>query len=202
MNAYLAIQLEAQARLGRILGIDEDICAGFKRRARELVERIILRFWDGNRWIAFNSNTKEVAYTKSLPLFAALILGKRLPRYIIDKSIEYIMECGFMTPYGLASESTESEHFFHGWCKGCINTPIQLIFCLAFDACGRPELAKDLAMKYLDTLRRTGLYHMHNPLTGEAERDAVGNTSISEKYLFWSSWAASCYLFLAQRYGA
>ena len=30
MNAYLAIQLEAQARLGRILGIDEDICAGFK----------------------------------------------------------------------------------------------------------------------------------------------------------------------------
>lgn len=201
MNAYLAIQLEAQARLGRILGIDEDVCAGYKKRAKELVDRIILRFWDGNRWIAFNSNTKEVAYTKSLPLFATLILGKRLPRYIIDKSIEYILEGGFMTPYGLASESLESEHFFHGWCRGCLNTPVQLIFCLALEACGRPELAKDIALKYLDTLRSTGLYHMHNPLTGDAERDAVGSASNSEKHLFWSSWSSSCYLFLAERYG-
>lgn len=201
MNAYLAIQLEAQAKLGRILGIDEAVCSGYEKRAKELVGRSIDRFWDGNRWIAFNSNTKATAYTKSLPLFAALILGRRLPEDIIDKSIDYIMSGGFMTPFGLASEALDSEHFFHGWCRGCLNTPTQFIFCLAFEACGRPELAKEVALKYLETLKNTGLYHMHNALTGKAERDSVGGASNTEKHLFWSSWASSCYLFLAERYG-
>jgi neutral trehalase len=202
MNAYLALQLEAQARLGRLIGVDEAVCAGYEKRATELVHKIIAAFWDGSRWVAFNSETKATAYTKSLPLFAALILGKRLPQEIIDKSIDYIFKDGkFLTPYGLASESLDSDDFFHGWSRGCVNTPAQLIFCLALEACGRPELAKEVAVRYLDALNKTGLYHMHNALTGQPEKLLVGNIAGSEKYLFWSAWTASCYLFLAERYG-
>ncbi len=201
MNAYLALQLEAQAKLGRLIGIDSGICAGFESRAAALVQKIIDAFWDGSRWVAFNSETKAVAYTKSLPLFAVLILGKRLPQEIIDKSIDYIFKEGeFLTPFGLASESLKSDDFFHGWSKGCVNTPSQFIFCLALEACGRTDLAKEVARRYLDTLTKTGLYHMHNALTGEAEKLLIGNMTNGEKYLFWSSWTASCYLFLAGRY--
>ncbi len=68
LNAYLAISLEAQAKLGRMIGIDEKTCAGFEARAKEMVQKIIDAFWIEDRWVAFNCETKKVAYTKSLPL--------------------------------------------------------------------------------------------------------------------------------------
>ena len=202
LNAYLAIQMEAQAKLGRMIGIDEKTCAGFEAGAKALVQKIIEKFWDGERWIAFNCETLKKSDTKSLPLFATLILGKRLPQDIIDKSIKYIFEDNaFLTPYGLASEALDSDYFAHGWSRGCVNTPVQLILCMALEACGRPELAKKVALRYLDMLNRTGMYHMSNALTGLADKTMVGTVTNGEKYLFWSGWTSSCYLFLAERYG-
>jgi hypothetical protein len=196
MNAYLALQMEALGRLGKELGEKE--ADSWTARSKELIEKIIKNFWNGERWIAFNAVTKKSVLTKSLPLYAALILGKRLPQDIIDKSLAYIFEEGeFETPFGLASESLKSVNYAGGWCKGSVVTPAQLIFCLAFEACGRPELSAKIAAKYLDLLKKEGFYHMHNAITGAGEIfQSMGN----EKTLFWSSWTSSCYIFLADRY--
>jgi hypothetical protein len=101
----------------------------------------------------------------------------------------------------LASEALTSDDFFHVWNRGCVNTPAQLIFCLALESCGRADLAKKVARLYLDTLKETGFYHMHNALDGRPEKLLIMATTNGEKFLFWSSWTSSCYLFLAARYG-
>ena len=55
-----------------------------------------------------------------------------------------------------------------------------------------------MGLRYARTLRDNGMFHIHNALNGKGERGLV---AFGEKQLFWSSWASSCYLFLADRYG-
>lgn len=195
MNAYLALQMEALGKLGKQLG--EPDADRWLERAEETVAKIVEKFWTGEKWVAFNAETGEKSNTDSLPLYAVLILGKRLPQDIIDKSIDYIFSKGFETPYGLASESLDSKFFCGGWCQGSVVTPVQFIFCLAFEACGRPELARRVAEEYLMMMKQKGFYHMNSAITGNGE---VGAVLGGEKTSFWSSWTSSCYLFLADRY--
>ena len=69
---------------------------------------------------------------------------------------------------------------------------------VAMEECGRPDLAREIALRYLGTLRDHGLFHTHNALTGQPDRSMV---AFDEKYLFWSAWSASIYLYMADRYG-
>ncbi len=197
MNAYLALQMEALGKLGKELG--EPGAEKWLERSKATVDKIVEKFWTGERWIAFNAETGEKSNTESLPLFAALILGKRLPQEIIDKSIEYIFAPGtFETPFGLASESLKSKFYCGGWCQGSVVTPAQFIFCLAFEACGRRDLSVRVAKEYLSMMKENGYYHMNSAITGKGEDRAVLG---DEKTSYWSSWTTSCYLFLADRYG-
>jgi len=199
MNAYLAIQLEAQARLGRLLGEDEAVCADYEKQSKELVDRIVRSFWDGEKWFAYNSDTGARSNTHTISLMGALILGKRLPKEIIDKTIQTLMEKDrYLTPYGFATEAVDSPFFAHGFAQGSIIPPAQLIFCLALEGCGRFDLAREAGLRYLLNLKETGLFHTHNALNGKPER---GMVAFDEKFLFWSAWTSSIYLFMSKRYG-
>ena len=200
MNSYLAIQLEAQARLGRLLGKDEAVCAGFEARSKEMVQKIIKAFWDGEKWTAYNSDTGKRSATETISLMSALILGKRLPQDIIDKTVATLWAKGkYLTPYGLATEALDSPYFNHAFAQGSIIPPAQLIFCLALEACGRFDLAKEAGLNYIGNLKANGLFHTHNALTGKPER---GMVAFDEKFLFWSAWSSSIYLYMSKRYGA
>ena len=199
MNAYTVLMMDALARLGRELGVPAAECAAWTQRADELTQKIIDRFWNGERWVVVNPRTGAVGDSLSLPIFAALLLGKRLPQEILDKTVDFVMgDTGFVTPFGFASESVKSEYFSHGFTAGSVIVPAQLILCLALEAAGRPEQAKEMGLRYARTLRDNGLFHIHNALDGKGERGLV---AFGEKQLFWSSWASSCYLFFADRYG-
>lgn len=199
MNAYVALQLEAQAKLGRALGEKEEVCAAYEKASKELIARIVDKFWDGERWFAVNAETGVRSATNTLSIYCVLVLGKRLPQDIIDKSIATLFEeHEYITPFGIASESLDSPFFAHGFSQGSIIPPAQLLMTLAMEECGREDLAKDIAVRYITTLRDFGLFHTHNALTGEADRTMV---AFDEKFLFWSAWSASIYLFMADRYG-
>ncbi|MBR3555901.1 MAG: hypothetical protein IKN89_08305 [Oscillospiraceae bacterium] len=198
-NAYTVVMMDALAELGRSIGESEEECRTWSARADELTEQIIRKFWTGDRWVAVNTVTGTLGETPSLPLYATLILGKRLPRDIRDKTISFIMgEGGFSTPYGFASENLHSPYFRHGFTAGSVIVPAQMILCLALEEAGRPELAREMGLKYARTLRDNGMFHIHNALDGRGERSLV---AFGERQLFWSSWASSAYLFLADRYG-
>ena len=199
MNAYTVRLMDALARLGREIGVPEEDCLVWTAWADKLTQQIIDMFWTGERWVAVNPRTGKKADSLSLPMFGALILGDRLPKEILDKTVDFIWKNGFVTDYGFASESVDSPYFHHGFTGGSIIVPAQLIFCLALEAAGRPDLAKEMGLRYARTLRDNGMFHIHNAFNGEGERGLV---AFGEKQLFWSSWASSCYLFFAERYGS
>ena len=199
MNAYTVVMMDALAAFGRTIGVAEEECEALTKRADELTEKIIKMFWNGERWVAVNPATGAAADSLSLPLFCGLVLGKRLPQEIIDKTIEFVFgESGFATPFGFSSESTASPRFHHGFSAGSVIIPGQIIMCLGLEACGREDLAKEMGRRYARTLRDNGMFHIINALDGSGERGLV---AFGEKQLFWSAWASSGYLFFADRYG-
>jgi hypothetical protein len=199
LNAFLALQMEAVARLGRDIGKPADVCDEWQERSEALVKKIVERFWDGESWFAYNSETGEKSDSATVALYITLLLGKRLPGEIIDKSVKFIFsEDGFNTPYGLATESPKSEYFTHQFTRGSIIPPAEFLMCLALEACGESELAKKVANEYAAILRDHGFFHIHNAVTGNEDRTLTG---FGERGLFWSAWASSCYLYLARVYG-
>ncbi|MDR0818450.1 MAG: hypothetical protein LBN43_02605, partial [Oscillospiraceae bacterium] len=85
MNAYLVLQEDALAKLGRLLGKDEAVNAKWEQQAKDTTQKIIDMFWTEEGWVAVNVITKEKSIPTSMPLFCALLLGKRLPQHIIDR---------------------------------------------------------------------------------------------------------------------
>ncbi len=202
MNAYLALQEEALAKLGRLIGKSEEVCASWEAKSKDTIKKIIEMFWTNDGWTAVNIVTKERSKATGMPLYCTLVLGKRLPQEIIDRSIEIIYsQPGADTPFGLASEMLDSPYFKHGWCSGSIATPIQALMIVAFENCGRPDLARTVAKKYLDTMMNHGLYHIHDTFTGEMEYKNAGFKFYNEQELFYSGWTAGTYVFFAERYG-
>jgi hypothetical protein len=199
LNTFLALQLEAVARLGAECGMSSQWCDEWMARAKALTQKIVEKFWDGEKWIAFNPATGAKSETLNISLYMPLLLGKRLPQEIIDKSIETIFSPeGFDTPYGLASEGLTSDFFRHGFTGGSIITPAEFLMVLAFEACDRPDLAKKVAVNYCRIMKNHGFFHIHNALTGKEDRSL---TAFGERGLFWSAWASSCFFFLADQYG-
>ncbi|MFA5308466.1 MAG: trehalase family glycosidase [Dehalococcoidales bacterium] len=202
MNAFLALQEEALAKLGRLIGKSADVCSYWEAKSKDTVKKIIEMFWTNDGWTAVNVVTKARSKSTGMPLYCALLLGKRLPQAIIDRSIEIIYsKPGFDTPFGLASEMLDSPYFRHGWCSGSIGTPIQALMAIAFENCGRPDLARSLAKKYLDTMINHGLYHIHDTYTGEMEYRHGGMKFFGEEAFFNSGWTSGNYVFFAEHYG-
>jgi putative isomerase len=202
MNAYLAMQEEALAKLGRLIGKSEKVCTAWEKKSKDTISKIVKMFWTNDGWTAVNIVTKARSKATGIPLYCALVLGKRLPQEVIDRSIEIIYsKPGFDTEFGLASEMLDSPYFSHGWCSGSIATPVEALMAVAFENCGRPELAKKIGKQYLKTMMEHGLFHIHDTFTGELEYKNCGFRFYNEAELFYSGWTAGTYVFFAERYG-
>ena len=199
LNALLALQLEAIARLGATAGMPEAEQADYLERSRALIAKTVEAFWDGEKWSSFCVETKKRSQNDNISFYMALLLGKRLPEEIIEKSVARLFrEGGFDSPIGLTSEPMDAVTFRGGFSSGSVITPAQLCICLALEACGRRDLAQRVARKYCAALREHGFFHIYNALTGAEDRSL---TAYGERGLFWSAWTSSCYLFLADRFG-
>ena len=199
LNALVILQMDALARLGRDIGKDEAECAKWEADAKTLTDKLVEKFWNGTEWYTFNPKTGEKSDTHTISLYFTLLLGNRLPQEIIDKSIEFMFaENHFDTPYGLSTETLDSDYFFHGFTQGSIIVPSSFWMALALEACGRGDLAKNVSRKYCAMLRDKGFFHIHNALTGNEDRSL---TAFGEKGLFWSAWATGTFIYLAEKYG-
>jgi hypothetical protein len=201
INAYLALQMEALSVLGKMIGKDERTCDYWARKSEDTVKKIIEMFWsDTDGWTAVNIVTKERGGVLSAVPACTLVLGKRLPREIIDKTVSKIFDTpGFNTPYGVASENQNSPYFTNNWCGGSIDTPLEALLIIGLENCGLPERAKSVALEYLETLLRNRLMHIHDSRTG-APLDGDLHF-FTELTLFNSGWTSGCFVFLADRYG-
>jgi hypothetical protein len=196
-NAYLALQMEALADLGRRIGKDEKTCAYWENMTKQTVDKIVSMFWDSDAgcWNAVNIMTKNRAGALSAVPACTLVLGGRLPRDVVDKTVAHIFDSpGFLTPFGVASESQSSPYFNNNWCSGSIDTPIQALLLMALEDCGMHERARDLARRYLSVFDENRMMHIHDSKTG-APVDSI--RFFTEETLFNSGWTAGCYIFCA-----
>lgn len=199
LNTFIALQMEAVAELGAECGMEQSECDIWKKKAADLIDKIIKNYWDGEKWFAFNPVTGVKSDNLNISLYIPLLLGNRLPSAIREKCISDIFSAdGFDTPYGLASEGLTSDYFRHGFTGGSIITPTEMLMVMALEECERPELAKKVATNYCKALKKHGFFHIYNALTGEEDRSL---TAFGERGLFWSAWTSSCYVYLANKYG-
>jgi len=199
LNALIALQLEAIARFGAEAGMPEQTQKDYMERSRSLIKRIVETFWDGEQWRSVCIENKQRSRNDNISFYMTLLLGKRLPEEIIEKSIKRIFRSGgFDSGVGLTSEPMDAETFRGGFSSGSVITPAQFFICLALEACGRRDLAEAVAAKHCAALREHGFFHIYNALSGKEDRSL---TAYGERGLFWSAWTSSCYLFLAERYG-
>ena len=198
LNALLALQLEAIAKFGATVGMSEEDQNYYMNKSRDTIKLLLNKFWDGNNWHSINIETGMVSDVDNISLYLPLLLGDRLPQKVIEKSISNIFRIdGFNTPYGLTSEAMDSKYFRNGFSAGSVITPTHFFMCMALDACGRHDLATEIAVKYCRLLKENGFFHVYNAFSGREDRSL---TAFGERGLFWSAWTSSCYLFLADKY--
>jgi hypothetical protein len=199
LNALLALQLEAIARLGALCGMPAVEQAAYTERSRALIRQLIAAFWDGEQWHSVNVETQARSQNDNISFYMALLLGRRLPAEVVEKSVARLFRPGgFDSPIGLTSEPMDAPTFRGGFSAGSVITPAQFFLCLALEACGCRDKAQRVANRYCAALRAHGFFHIYNALSGREDRSL---TACGERGLFWSAWTSSCYLFLADRYG-
>ena len=185
--AYLGLLFEALGDLGKILGKSDSEVQGWYSKSREIIDRMVETFWNGERFVAMKSGSHEVVATGSCLYYMPIVLGKRLPQAIIDKMAgDLAIEGELLTEYGLASEKLTSDHFRTvDMAKGFVLPPTNLhIVTGLFDA-GKEELAKKIASRYCKAIHDFGFCMLINPLTGNYGGGAGG------------SWPACAYIVLA-----
>jgi len=185
LSAYLVLLYEALGDIAGMLGkADEAEC--WNNRSKELLQKMIAKFWNGNKFVAFVHKTGEVIDTDNCMHYIPLILGKRLPQEIIDKmAADLKVEGEFLTPYGLASEKLTSENFrAGGMAKGFVLPPVNLIIITGLYDAGKVDQAKMTARRYCEALVNSDFNFMINPM-------AFGGGG------FITSWSACAFMVLA-----
>lgn len=186
LTAYLALLYEALGDLAKILGKDPQ---SHYDRSKELIDKLVETFWNGERFVAFVSGTHEEVATDSVLYYLPIILGRRLPQEIIDKLTEDLsVENEFLTGYGFTSERLSSDDFrTTGMARGLVLPPVNLLLLTGLYDAGKIDFAKKVAFRYCKTMKDSGLNMLINPLVGN-----FGG--------FGCSWPACAYLVLADLY--
>ena len=110
LSAFLALLEEKLGDLAKMTGQAAE-AEPWYRRSRARIERMIDVFWNGARFIG-RAPGGTVIDTASLLFYRPLILGRRLPREIIDAMAEDLSEGnGFLTPAGFLSQRMTSSDY-------------------------------------------------------------------------------------------
>lgn len=189
-NAYLALQMDVLAEVADILEKPEE-AVKWRQESTALVERLVERCWDGEKFIFQVSGTNN--YNKksiNILQYTPLILGKKLPGDIRDKMIADLKtDNGIVTPYGMATESIYSELFDSAsYTRGPVWAPLNIFVIDGLYNAGEPEFAKELAKRFCNLCKNGEFAENFNPLTGQPGRDPA------------YTWTSSVYLVLMHQF--
>lgn len=189
LTTFLVLQMDCLALLAGKLGMAEAE-REWRRRAAETHERALGAFSRGGAMLPMNAVSHERIESRSLLPYFQLLLGERLPRACRDELVASLKSGGFVTEWGIATESVESpEYRSDGYWRGPIWAPSTLLIVDALEAAGEAALAGETARRFLKLAAKSGFPENYDAKTGEALRDRA------------FTWTASVYLILAHEYG-
>lgn len=192
LQAFLILQMECLADIAKTLGRDAEAerwTARSKKMLGALVE--ILFDEDGAPRVRRLRDGGFDRDSLSLVTRLPMILGKRLPEKCRAKMVDDIKTKGFITDWGLATESVHSRHYHpDGYWKGPIWGPSTLIAVEGLRACGEDALADEISLKYCKLIMKSGFSENFDAKTGDRRRDPA------------YTWTASAFLVLAHELDA
>ena len=169
--AYLVLSFEAQGDLAKILGKPQAEIDAWYKKAKDLLERMIDKMWDGEHFVCLKEYTHEPVFSGANIHYLPIMLGDRLPKEIIDKMCADLEDdMGILSKFGLATERIDSDFLtFQGvrMGDGAISAPSQLFICTGLWEAGRKELCRKAVSRYCGRLIQRGFSHFVNPVTGD-----------------------------------
>lgn len=198
--SFLTIQTDVLSRMAARLHKEKEQ-EEWAKQSEVLLNALISRFWNGERFVAFQGYDMEnEVKTDALNYYLPLMLGERLPKKIRDKMISDLsVEGKYLTPYGFATEALDSPYveYSYAWTRGTINAPNQFMMVMALDNSGAGDLAETVARRYCDNIEKYGPHQHFNPRTGKP----AGSFGFTCSYnSHWSSWASAAFFLLASHY--
>lgn len=181
LSAYLVLQCECLAELATRLGKPSEADT-WSRRASDQLERMLEHLWDGDRFVARDQQDQIIDAPHSTILRIPIILGRRLPRQILDRLLKDLRADGrFVTEWGLATEAINSPHYEpDGYWRGPMwAPPIFMVFdglCAAGEFC----LAGELARRFCDTCAQ-------EPVAMFENFDVTSGTGLRCKAYSWTA---------------
>ena len=190
LAAFLVVQMDVLSDIAHKIGRSEE-SGMWKQKADETLNKMIIAFWDGKKFISKNVFSGENnIQSQSLMSYLPIILGERLPEHIRNKMISDLKKPGYLvTPYGLASESPQSKLYDpDGYWRGPIWAPTTFVVIDGLKQLKENDFASELAKRFCDTCNKNGFAENFNALSGQALRDPA------------YTWTSSVFLILAHDY--
>jgi len=181
LAAYLALQMEELGEVAALLGRGEE-AAAWRAESQAMIDRLIAHSWRDGAFIAPRSGSHDTASGgDSLIAFMPILLGRRLPDDIRRALIAGLRQPGrFLGEWGLATEALDSaKHTANGYWRGPIWAPPTMFVVDGLRAAGEPDLADDIARRFLRLCARSGFHENFDPRTGDGLKDPAYTWSAS-----------------------
>ena len=187
LSAFLVIQMDVMAGLAGDLGKSDEAVL-WKKRADELMEKLLAHCFAGGIPVIRRSGTHEIVPCRSLIRYLPLVLGKRLPEEIRQATIRDLKAGGFYTSWGFATEAPDSpEYVPDGYWRGPIWAPSTMILLDGLRQCGEEAWADEAAERFCRLSQKSGAAENFDAISGEGLRDRA------------YTWTSSVFLMLAEQ---
>jgi glycogen debranching enzyme len=142
----------------------------YSQLAKELAEKAVKDYWDGEKIFTVLSETGEHYYCDALMPLRVIVLEDMLPKqmqeYIVKKITEHHLCKG-----GIASEAVDSPMFIeNGYWRGAVWAPDVVMFVYALRNLGYNDLATQIAENYKSSVTKYGFSENTSALTGKQLR--------------------------------
>lgn len=168
LSAFLALLYEKLGDLAGLIGRDAEKEAWYAR-SKELIDKMIKLFWNGERFIAReHENHDNIIDVKALEFYRPILLGKRLPPEILDKLTADLMEEGhYLSIAGFTVEDmSDSPYSTLGTGRGKILPSDNILIITGLYLAGKKAEAKIAAKKYIEGFRKVGTMYYSGGFIG------------------------------------
>ena len=167
--AFLAVQCQFLAEAAEVLDFHTDKVT-YARLAKELAEKAVKDYWDGEKLFVRLAETNEPYYCNSLMPLRVVVLGDMLPKDIQEYIVKQITE-HHLCKGGISSEAVDSEWFIEdGYWRGAVWAPDVVMFVYALRDLGYNELADQIATNYKNSICKYGFNENSSAITGKGLR--------------------------------
>jgi Trehalase len=183
LAAFLVLQIRELANIAGELGF-HDAAATWSQTAEQTRVAMLEQLWTGDGFAAYGVESQRTWSSSSLLDLMAIVLGAELPdgvRSVLARRIE-----AHLTPHGLATELTSSEHYqADGYWRGPVWAPSTVLIEDGLRRGGFTELANEISSRFRTLCEKSGFAENFDAQTGAGLRDRA------------YTWTASSYLILA-----